>query len=163
MKNDYTKKEITSNINTKKNYCYIVINKMENENIQNPVRTIRIQRKPKQKTEEQMRQFMEKCLSVRRQKILERAQAKAEEKVNNKLKQIPPPRHETPSPYDDETIKYLTKDESSDEDEPVRYEKSDNKGDTYLSNLIIPKTRMTRASRVNFNTTNDSDNIRIYK
>jgi hypothetical protein len=136
---------------------------MENENIQNPVRTIRIQRKPKQKTEEQMRQFMEKCLSVRRQKILERAQAKAEEKVNNKLKQIPPPRHETPSPYDDETIKYLTKDESSDEDEPVRYEKSDNKGDTYLSNLIIPKTRMTRASRVNFNTTNDSDNIRIYK
>jgi len=131
----------------------------ENQGSDQGTKTMRIQRKPKPKTQEQMDAFMSKCLTARRQKILERAETKA---TNRQAMTNGSPVPPCPSPDDNETIKYLTKDESSDEDEAVKYEKRDTRGDNYLTNLIIPKTRMTRSSRVNFNLLND-DEVRIYK
>ena len=147
----------------------IEINQPINETVNEPpVKLMKIQRKKKQKTEAQMQSFMQKCLTARKKKIIERY----ENKLNSSKKGV----IDTPTPIstpiqepvkppidDDNDLKnYLLYDDDRDY-QPVRYKKETPNGSSYL-NIVIPRANRTY-SKPTLRTYNfiDDDDIKIYK
>lgn len=105
----------------------------------------RIQRKPKEKTEEQMRQFMEKCLAGRKKRIEERQQQKYQRlhngpeapRVRSKQPVEVDPLYDEVCPdndSDDDVLNYL--DNSSDDDSEVQQVRYTNSKNQKINKLI---------------------------